>query len=507
MLFIDIFNQSVSALWLILAVIVLRPILFRAPRWTRGIMWGIVALRLILPLSLESKLSLIPSTNTLPPEFINSPSPEIQSGIPSVDAVVNPFLQSGLTPSIGESTSPASVLMYIASYVWLIGIGVLIGYMALSYCLLCRRVRLSVPHDGNIRLCDEISSPFLFGIVRPRIYIPSSLPAEHVPYVVAHERAHIRRLDNIFKPLGFIIASIFWFAPWVWVAYMLFCRDMEMSCDESAIKALGDEHRKKYAEALIECAAPSTIGLIPLAFGETSVKGRIKSVMKHRKPALIWLIITIITALAMSACFLTSPVRSLFRDGESEVYYPYLHYQTDTVSGPFLRLDPKSGGFLLSFSYYDSTLAYGKYTVDGDTITLKSDNGGDTYVFRSSGDDYVLDASLSSQTRLDDGYVFHYTSRSGQFLYDFDKDGTNETVTLHVTPFNDKTRVVVSVLGSVEAYDEFDLSPNKSVTAATTDEGELIFIAYDIKGESISYISRYSVTVSGGKLILNKYNK
>ena len=254
-LFLDFVNRGISALWLIAAVVLLRAVLHKAPKKTHVIMWGIVGLRLVIPFSLESKISVIPSANTFPNDFLTSPTPEIESGIPIINTTVNPIIQDSLAPSIENSVNPAQVLTAISSYIWLIGIAVLICYTVISGAVLYRKVRFSLPLENNVRLCDEISVPFLLGIIRPRIYIPTSLEKEYIPYVVAHENVHIRHKDNVLKPLAFLIACVYWFVPWVWIAFILFCRDLETSCDEAAVNEMDADQRKIYANALVECSS------------------------------------------------------------------------------------------------------------------------------------------------------------------------------------------------------------------------------------------------------------
>ncbi len=306
-LFLDFVNRGISALWLIAMVVLLRAILHKAPKKTHVIMWGIVGLRLVIPFSLESKISLIPSAQTIPEEFLTSQTPEIESGIPIINSVVNPVIQNSLTPSVENSVNPAQVVTIIALCIWIIGIIALICYTVISGIILFRKVRFSLPLENNVRLCDEINVPFLFGIIRPRIYIPTSLEEEYIPYVVAHENVHIRHKDNIVKPIAFLISCVYWFVPWVWIAFILFCRDLEASCDEATIKEMDAEQRKVYASALVECSSTHGVGFIPLAFGEKSVKKRICSVLSFRKHKKVWIIIAVLVCLALCLFFLTNP--------------------------------------------------------------------------------------------------------------------------------------------------------------------------------------------------------
>ena len=306
-LFLDFVNRGISALWLIAAVVLLRAVLYKAPKKTHVIMWGIVGLRLVIPFSLESKISVIPSANTFPSEFLTSSTPKIESGIPIINTTVNPIIQDSLATSIENSVNPAQVLTAIASYIWLIGIAVLICYTVISGAVLYRKVRFSLPLENNVRLCDEINAPFLLGIIRPRIYIPTSLEKEYIPYVVAHENVHIQHKDNVLKPIAFLIACVYWFVPWVWIAFILFCRDLEASCDEAAVNEMDADQRKIYANALVECSSAHGVGFIPLAFGEKNVKKRICSVLSFRKHKKVWIVIGVLVCIALCLFFLTNP--------------------------------------------------------------------------------------------------------------------------------------------------------------------------------------------------------
>ena len=308
-IFLKLLNLSISASWLVLVVLALRLVLKRAPKWVNVLLWGMVALRLMLPFSIESALSLIPSAETLSPEVVRfNPAPTITSGVEFIDNAVNPSLSESFAAAPLASVNPLYVWTYLAGWVWLIGLAAMLLYALVSYLRLRRRVSASIPLRENIYVCDEVASPFILGILRPRIYLPSGLSPAAKPYVLAHEQAHLRHGDAWWKLLGFLLLSVYWFHPLVWAAYALFCRDLEMACDERAVKGMDDRQRKDYACTLLLCAAPKgSFSVCPVAFSQNSIKARIKNLLQ-KKNARLWAgLLALIAALVVILCFATNP--------------------------------------------------------------------------------------------------------------------------------------------------------------------------------------------------------
>ncbi len=307
-LFLAVLNRSISAGWLVLAVLLLRLLLKRCPRWVHVLLWGLVAVRLLNPVSLESVLSLIPSSETVSPEIMLDWTPEIDTGIPMLNEAVNPAITRSFAPEPTASANPLQILIPVFSWIWALGIGVLLGYTGISYWLLRRRMAGAVRLRENIYRSPVAASPFVLGIFRPRIYLPTAMPEEEIPYVVVHEVTHIRRRDHWWKPLGFLVLSIYWFHPLLWLSYHLFCRDIELACDESVIRRLKPGHRAGYAQALLACSTGRRMAApCPLAFGEVGVKTRIKSILRYKKPGLLLLVLALILCAGVAACFLTDP--------------------------------------------------------------------------------------------------------------------------------------------------------------------------------------------------------
>ena len=306
--FLKVVNMSISAGWLVLAVLALRLILKKAPNWVNVLLWGIVAIRLICPFSIESALSLIPSTETISPEIMMDWTPEISTGIEPLDQVVNPVISTSFAPQGMASANPLQILIPVAANLWLLGVLILLAYTAISYLTLRNKLRTAVILRDNIFQCETVSSPFVLGILKPRIYLPYTMDGKYLSHVVAHEKAHIRRKDHWWKPLGFLLMTVYWFNPLMWVAYILLCRDIELACDEKVIAELENDQRADYTQALVTCAVNRRmIAACPLAFGEVGVKDRVKSIMNYRKPT-FWIIVTaLVVCVVVAVCFLTDP--------------------------------------------------------------------------------------------------------------------------------------------------------------------------------------------------------
>ena len=307
-LFLKIINMSISASWLVLAVLILRFVLKKAPKWINVLLWGIVAIRLICPFSFESTLSLIPSAETIPLNIGMDTTPTINSGISAINNAVNPIISQSNTPMAGASVNLLQITIGIYEYIWIFGMIALALYTAISYWRLHRKVDTAVRYKDNIFQSENVSFPFVLGIIKPRIYLPFKMNGQYLEHVVAHEQAHVCRKDHWWKPLGFLLLMIHWFNPLMWLAYVLLCRDIELACDEKVIKELGNEQRGDYTQALVACSVNRRmIAACPLTFGEVGVKERVKSVMNYKKPALWVIIIAVIVCVGVAVCFLTNP--------------------------------------------------------------------------------------------------------------------------------------------------------------------------------------------------------
>ena len=310
--FLKLVNMSITASWLVLAINAVRLIFKKAPKWILCLLWGLGAFRLICPFSIESAMSLIPSAEPLPQEIIYTAEPQIHSGVPVIDNAVNPVLESSMTPAELTSANPTQIWSFVLSQVWILGMVLMFAYTLVSYLLLKRKVTTAIPLVKGIKQSEYVDSPFVLGIIRPVIYLPFSMEEGDMTYGIAHEKAHIRRRDHWWKPLGFLLLSIYWFNPVLWVAYILLCRDIEAACDEKVIKVMEKDERRAYSSALLNCSIHRRrIAACPMAFGETGVKARVKSVMNYKKPAFWVIVIALVISIVVAVCFLTDPVNEL----------------------------------------------------------------------------------------------------------------------------------------------------------------------------------------------------
>ena len=327
-LFFRLLNMSINAGWLVLAVLLLRAVLRGAPRWLMCALWGLVGLRLVLPFSIESVFSLIPSAETVSPDIVYAREPAIDSGVSVINKMVNPIVAQSFTPDPATSANPLQIWGVIASFVWIVGAVLMVGYMIAGYLRLCFRLRTATKIEEKVYAADAVDSPFILGIFRPRIYIPYGFDEEAYRHVYEHEMAHLARKDHFIKPLAFVILAVYWFNPLMWVAYIMLCRDIEYACDEKVMRDWDKEARRLYAKTMLACSIePRSIRACPLAFGEVSVKSRIQKVMNYKKPTFWLILLAVIAIIVMSVCFLTNPKTN---PTKAEVYPP-MYYVAEKI--------------------------------------------------------------------------------------------------------------------------------------------------------------------------------
>lgn len=306
--FLKLVNLSISASWLILAVLVLRFVLKKAPKWVMPLLWGVVALRLVCLFSIESALSLIPSAETIPSEIVTETREPVLYEQATLDIVTNPTLPSAAEVSVGVSRQQAQVDFNIYSVLWLAGMAALLVHALVSAGKLKRKLATAILLRDNIYESEFVDSPFVFGVVKPNIYLPMHMDEGTAAYVIAHEHAHLARRDHWWKVLGYLVLALHWFNPLVWVAYILFCRDIELACDEKVVKGLDGAARADYSQALLSCAAPKrAVAACPLAFGEGNIKTRVKSALHYKKPAFWVAAAAVLAVVIVAVCFLTNP--------------------------------------------------------------------------------------------------------------------------------------------------------------------------------------------------------
>ena len=364
--FLKLANMSISASWLVLAILVLRLVLKKAPKWVNVLLWGIVAVRLICPFTIESALSLIPSTQTIPMNIEMAAKPAIDSGVEAVISMVNPMIAASFTPNPAASVNPLQIWIPLAAVIWAFGMVLMFLYTAISYWRLNRRIDTAVRYRDNIFQSENVSPPFVLGIIKPKIYLPFQMNEQDLQHVVAHEQAHIRRKDHWWKPLGFLLLTIHWFNPLMWLAYVLLCRDIELACDEKVIDELNSEQRANYTQALVACSVNRRmISACPLAFGEVDVKERVRSIMKYRKPTFWINVVSTVACAIVAICFLTNPVEQdvvpgIYGSIDSSKWNITLEIDNVTPKGATIKLI-QDGGYLPNRLFYGDDYNIEKY--------------------------------------------------------------------------------------------------------------------------------------------------
>jgi beta-lactamase regulating signal transducer with metallopeptidase domain len=320
-LFLTVLNMSLTASYVILFVILIRLALKKAPKFISYALWVVVAFRLIIPFSFKSIFSLMPrNTNTVPISYdiIYQQSPQINSGIEVVDSFVSGSLPA---PVIGASVNPLQIYVEIGAYIWVLGIIALLIYSLISIFILKRQLNSAQFSEKNIFEAKNLKTPFVLGLVKPKIYLPARINDEERNYILLHEQTHIHRKDHIIKILAFLILSMHWFNPLAWIAFILMSTDMELSCDERVLKEMNEDIKKPYANSLLSLATGRHIlNGSPLAFGEGNIKGRIKNVMNYKKPG-FWVVgIAIIIVIGIGIGLMTNPINAKEPSDFSDIY-------------------------------------------------------------------------------------------------------------------------------------------------------------------------------------------
>ena len=388
-LFVRLFNMSISASYLVLAVLVARLLLKKAPKWVNCVLWAFVGVRLVCPFSLISTLSILPSANFLPLELVNSSSSFAPTAADIFKHAFNNHVHYSLGVSDGSLTfteisapdgdflNPLLIITYIASVVWLAGMATMIIHGIASYLRLKKQVGASVLFRDNAYYCDEIASPFILGFFKPLIFLPSTINEADLQNVLLHENAHLQRRDYLSKPLGYVLLCVYWFNPLMWVAYALMCRDIELACDERVIRTMSMADKKSYSVSLLSCSVQHySLAACPLAFGEVGVKERIKNVIKYKKPTAMVIAATLMVCIVIGIVFLTNPVSTAI-DGETEAYLHQVileHGRQDgsedvfpTEAHRILKAENKNG---VTTAYV--LVAYQEYYTDGESISSGS---------------------------------------------------------------------------------------------------------------------------------------
>jgi beta-lactamase regulating signal transducer with metallopeptidase domain len=519
--FLKLLNMSITASWLILAVLILRLLLKKAPKWVLCVLWAMIAIRLIYPFSIESTLSLVPSAETISVETTwFSPIPDINSGIPVINNTVNPIIRGAFKPESGASVNPLQIYLYVAGIIWASGVLAMMCYAMLSYVRLKKRVSEATQLRDNIWLCDEVKSPFILGIVRPRVYLSSSIDEAQMKHVISHETAHLRRKDHWWKPLGFALLTVYWFNPLVWVAYILLCRDIELACDEKVIRAYSKDGKRAYSEALLSCSeSRKMIVACPLAFGEIGVKERVKSVLNYKKPAFWIIFIAVAACIAFAVFFLTNPTPHSKEDNGLKYY---LTIAADNVASIQVSTPYKSGGgqhadgslYEKGEKVYLESLD-GLTDLSGVTVTALDKKGNVIYAlsvpegaggamnsaFAFASHGWLLASTDPEEATSNINNAMVITSAE----FDIDNDGTKESCMLSYGPTSGVFSFVFSVThDGVEKYRNTFITHHGNLEFLEKDGSTVLRHTYQEFANSAEETHDYDISVNEGHIILSE---
>ena len=419
--FLQVARLSLTAGWMILVLLALRPLLKKAPRRFSCLLWGLVAVRLALPFSFESRVSMVPQAAAAPQKIAQALNPGQVMWVNPAALAANPLPAAEAAAPV---FSPASLI----PLVWGLGIAAMLLYAAISYFRLYRQVQVSAPAGKRVYRCDTISTPFILGIVNPKIFLPSDLDERTAVSVLAHEQAHLRRGDHLWKPLGYVLLSIYWFNPLCWVAYFLFCRDVEQACDEAVIERMDTQQKKDYSAALLACAAPNRIQVCPLAFAEVGVKQRIAGVLNYRKPKFWVVALAALLCVSLTAGLLTDPVKATKAEDNTQQTLPTETEISTTVGVPLnVRSEP---------------------TLNAPAIAML-ETGTQIQILRTQSVDGIIWAYVSADTLKENGWVMatYLNTVEGETLPTVSADVT------HGSPSNASgDTVTVTTKGAVDLY-------------------------------------------------------
>ena len=418
-LFWQVVRLSLTAGWMILVLLALRPLLKKAPRRFSCLLWGLVAIRLALPFSFESRVSMVPQAAAAPQKIAQTLNPGQMNWVSPAALAANPL-------PAAEAAAPAFSPASLIPLAWGLGIAVMLLYAAVSFFRLSRQVRLSAPAGKRVYRCDTISTPFILGIVNPKIYLPSDLDERTAVSVLAHEQAHLRRGDHLWKPMGYVLLSIYWFNPLCWVAYFLFCRDVEQACDEAVIEHMDTQQKKDYSAALLACATPNRVQVCPLAFAEVGVKQRIAGVLNYRKPKFWVVALTALLCVSLTAGLLTDPVKATKTEDTTQQTLPTGEEISTTVGVPLnVRSEP---------------------TLSAPAIAML-ETGTQIQILRTQSVDGIIWAYVSADTLTENGWVMaiYLDTAEGEAL---------PTVSAAATPTSPSpaSDVTVTTKGTVDLY-------------------------------------------------------
>ncbi len=387
--------------------------LLKVPKKYCCLLWAIPFLRMALPFTIESTFSLMPKKAVM--QTVQNAVPVMPQVINAGGNVAEKQPVNGLMPVVADTVKNITLdKMGLISLLWVVGILLFVSYGVVSYMQLRAKLTCSMRLVENIYVADHIDTPFVLGIIKPYIYIPSATTKEEYRYILAHEKMHLQRKDHLYKLAAFAILGLHWFNPFAWIAYLLLCKDMEMACDEAVMMQFGDDCKKEYAKALLDWSADKRLRGVPLAFSEGSVKGRIRNVLRFKKPLIGISIIAVVGIAVLALCLLSNPAKEE-KDADATIKYgAYTLVSDDEYSFAGIHIEED----YMSFSYHalSSYWPVGSYEIDGDILTLTTREekvyrfriDGDCLIFVAEGSEPIPQYEMEGQTDVKDGAVFQY---------------------------------------------------------------------------------------------------
>lgn len=509
-LFMNLIHMSISAGYLILAVLLVRFLLQKAPKRMRSLLWLFVGIRLMVPFSVESVFSLIPDTKTVDAYLYEMELP-VDNTVADTDMKkpVSQLIQNTFVPNTASAQTGRTKIQTIwmlCTKIWIAGMAFMVGYMFYSYLRLKNRVRMSVPaevvlknHVVKYYQCDAIESPFLFGILHPRIYIPCKTASDEIPYVLSHELTHKKRKDYLIKPLGFLILSVYWFHPCVWVAYIMLCKDIELICDEYVVRELGTEYKKAYSQALLNSTVNHRmITACPIAFGEISVKERVKNVLNYKKPAFWMLAAAVLACIVVPVCFMTQKkTDASTQEDLPEAAQTDLHptiqdntipkdNQTDSVDkivGEYqMTLSKSEQEEFLPLDAYNDT--YEDVSVFTPRLSLDKDGtfsfGYDPFSSYLSVGEYDIVSNCVKAVTHDGKYHYQFTSVGyGMLRFDAEKSSDLHKTNTDAVPAIEDGSIFVKIGAELQEQTDAFKEPKLTVAAKTIEQWAIAFCDRD----------------------------
>ncbi|MBR6307264.1 MAG: hypothetical protein IKR39_01520 [Lachnospiraceae bacterium] len=482
--FLKVLNMSITASWLIAAVILLRLLLKKAPKWVNCLLWAVVAVRLICPFSIESVLSLVPTDEPVPMNIVMAPRPTVETGVPVIDSAINPVLSESMAPQVGDSVNPLQVVTFVATIVWIVGVAVLLAYALISWLRLRRKVDASIEIKKGVRAGDDVDSPFILGVFKPIVYVPATMGGETLESVLRHESAHLARKDHWWKPLGFLLLTVYWFNPLCWVAYILLCRDIELACDEKVIRDMDAPDKAAYSQALLDCSVNrARVAACPLAFGEAGVKERVKSVLNYKKPAFWVIVCAVVACVVVAVCFLTK-AKSEEPDLSFLNYKNAVSIAADYTDIEAVYHDSSSSRIMVA----DGTEVAG-YLDTAEWEKCKAPSGGlpsENSVQFEIADEYfitVYEKPQRAEVRFEDEVRYYKTGASdyeaAKALLHEEASVEKETFMAKVVQIYDASIVVSNIDPDVKSTDIIDIPRSSLEDTYTPEVGDIVKITYN----------------------------